>query len=183
MTIEINFIAQQKKKSFVSLIAVVMLVFLFACIGFLYWQHAYLNSQVGDMQVQWKKNNSSLSDRTSSHNIQRQRKELAERVEIVESSLFSPRALMEEMNGLLPESGYLSNFVYDSMEGVKLTMESDSLSGAAAFSEALTNQPYVEEASLVDVYPQKTKDGQIYQSSFRFQVDTARFKEVISGGG
>ncbi|QTM99963.1 hypothetical protein ERJ70_12075 [Sediminibacillus dalangtanensis] len=182
MTVEINFIAQSKKKRFVPVIAVLLLVFLVACTGLLYWQRSYIDSQVDDMQVQWKKNNTALNDRTGSHNLQRQRNELAERVQTVETALFSQRDLMEDITSLLPENDYLSNFVYDQIDGVKLIMEADSLSGAAAFSEALTNQPYIEESSLIDVYPQETKEGQIYQTSFRFKVDPERFKEVMGDG-
>ncbi|SDM98403.1 hypothetical protein [Sediminibacillus halophilus] len=182
MTVEINFIVQPKKKRFISVITVLLLVILLACTGLLFWQRSFIDSQVDDMQVQWKKNNTTLNDRTGSHNLQRQRSELAKRVQTVETALFSTRDLMEDVASLLPKNSYLSNFAYNQTEGVKLTIAADSLSGAAAFSEALTNQPYIEESSLIDVYPQETKDSQIYQTSFRFQVDPERFKEVMGDG-
>ncbi|WP_053219022.1 PilN domain-containing protein [Virgibacillus senegalensis] len=179
MTVEINFIAQEKKNRLIPVTAVILLILLFISIGLLYCKRTYLENQVEDMQEQWNANNVELSDQTANQKRLRDRNELEERVKTVETALFSTTDLLEEIGDLLPESGYLSSFQFDQMEGVELVMEVDSLSEAAAFSDALTNQPYIQNVAIDTIYSNETANGKIYQSSYRLQVDGQVFKEVM----
>ncbi|SDK40923.1 hypothetical protein [Sediminibacillus albus] len=180
MTVEINLIAERRKKQPFTVIITICILLVGCTTALLYIQRSNAENEVAQMESQWQSNREELAHVKNNENFQQSREILAQRIGDVEAAVFPTVALLDKLIELLPEQGYFENYQFDHLEGLILTIRVPSIGHTAAYTHELEKQPFIEEVSVTDIVSMK-KGGEdaktSYHSTYDIRIDKQNWQE------